>query len=92
MISTDPKVLADLGKAIYERRYKAAFEHDHAGKFAAIDLNDESATVGETASSCLIDARNAKPDGFFHLIRVGHAVTFDVGMSYRHGFPTRIHR
>ena len=56
LISTNPKVIADLGHKIYERLYREAFELEHAGKFVAIDLNDESATIGETASSALFNA------------------------------------
>ena len=92
LISTNPEVIAELGEKIYEIRYKAAFEVEHYGKFAAIDINGGSATLGDSASSALLKASADHPDGFFHLIRVGHTATFEVGMTYRNADPTRIHR
>ena len=92
LISTNPEVIADLGQKIYERRYKAAFEIENAGKFVAINVHDESAAIGDTAYAALTKAQSDHPDGFFHLIRVGHATTFDLGMPFRNADSTRILR
>lgn len=86
----NPRVVSDAGEKIYERLYKASYESSHAGKFVAINVLDESATIGDTASEALAKARTAHPKGLFHLIRVGHSGAFEVGLAYRHVHADRI--
>jgi hypothetical protein len=86
----NPKAISDAGKKIYERLYKADYERSRLGKFVAINILDESATVGDTASEALAHARAKHPKGLFHLIRVGHSAAFEVGLAYRHVHADRI--
>ncbi len=88
---TDPRAIADAANKIYEERYKADYEARFPGKYAAINIADQSATVGETSSSTLSQARQNHPGGLFHLIRIGHAGTFDVGFSHRYVHSSRVY-
>jgi hypothetical protein len=86
----NPKAISELGESIYVRLYKAEYEKNHRGKYVAININDESATVGDTASSVLREAKKRHPQGLFHLIRVGRSGAFEVGIAYRHVGTSRI--
>ena len=88
----DPKSVSEAGAAIYDRLYKAEYEAKHFDQYVAINLHDESATLGSTASQALVEAKKRHPDGFFYLIRVGHAGAFEVGLGYRNVSSTRVHR
>jgi len=88
----DPKQIAELGESIYARLYRAEYEQKHAGRYAAIDIDNESATIGQTASEALANAKLKSPHGFFHLIRVGHPAAFEVGLAYRNVHANRLHR
>jgi hypothetical protein len=86
----DPKAISEAGEKIYERLYKAEYERSHLGKFVAINILDESATLGDSATEALSSARAKYPKGLFHLIRVGHSGAFEVGLAYRHVSADRI--
>ncbi len=86
----NPKAISERGESIYARLYKAEYEKNHAGKYVAINLDDESATVGDTASSVLAEAKKQHPHGLFHLIRVGHSGAFEFGIAYRHVRSSRV--
>jgi hypothetical protein len=86
----NPKAISEAGKKIYERLYQAEYEKSHLGKFVAINILDESATLGDTASEALNSARARYPKGLFHLIRVGHSGAFEVGLAHRHVHADRI--
>jgi hypothetical protein len=86
----DPKAISEAGKRIYERLYRAEYEKSRLGTFVAINILDESATPGSTATEALGSARAKYPKGLFHLIRVGHSGAFEVGPAYRHANTDRI--
>jgi hypothetical protein len=88
----DPRHISELGEEIYNRLYKAEYAQEHAGQYVAININDESATIGKTASEALAEAKLKSPHGFFHLIRVGHPAAFEVGLAYRNVHSNRLHR
>lgn len=88
----DPKQIAELGATIYNRLYKADYEKNHPGEYVAINISDESATLGASAAEALMSAKAKYPRGFFHLIRVGHPGAFEVGFAYRYVNPDRLHR
>jgi hypothetical protein len=88
----DPKVISQLGTRIYEAKYKSEYEKLHIGKFLAINILDESATLGATATEALTMAKQQHPKGFFHLIRIGHSGAFEVGMAYRNVHTDRLLR
>lgn len=79
----NPSEVSKAGEAIYERLYKSEYEQKHPGKYAAINLADESVTLGDTASAALAEAKRLHPRGFFHIIRVGYQGAFEVGLAYR---------
>jgi hypothetical protein len=78
----NPKVISDEGEKIYSQR-RQELEADHLGEFAAINVVDGSITLGPSASETLLRAKTKQPGGLFHLIRIGHAGAFEVGMAYR---------
>jgi hypothetical protein len=86
----DPKAISDAGKRIYDRLYRAEYEKSRLGTFVAINVLDESATPGITATEALGSAKAKSPKGLFHLIRVGHSGAFEVGLAYRHAIADRI--
>lgn len=88
----DPQAISEKGEEIYNSKYRAEYEAKYSGKFVAINIADESATLGETGSEALFAARQQHPNGLFHLIRVGHAGAFEVGLAYRDVPTTRISR
>jgi hypothetical protein len=73
---TNPKAISEAGERIYDRLYRAEYEKRHLGKFVAIDITTETATLGATSSEVLADSRNANRKGLFHLIRIGHPAAF----------------
>lgn len=72
----DPQAIADRGEAIYAERYKEEFEGLHRGKFAAIDVETEEASLSETSGGALLEAHRRSPNTFVHLIRVGFPCAF----------------
>lgn len=79
----NPKAIADAGERIYQEKFQAAFEAEHMGEFAAINVVKETAFVGNTPELAFQSARQDDPQGIFHLIRVGYAGAFQMG--YQHG-------
>jgi hypothetical protein len=88
----DPQAISEIGNRIYEAKYRSEYQSQYPGQFVAINVLDESATLGETASEALIKAKQQHPNGFFHLIRIGHAGAFEVGMAYRNVHTDRVLR
>jgi hypothetical protein len=88
----DPRAIAQKGEEIYNSKYRKEYEAKHDGKFVAINIDDESATIGDTASATLFAAREQHPNGLFHLMRVGHAGAFQVGFGFRDVPPARVSR
>jgi hypothetical protein len=88
----NPKAISEAGEKIYAAKYKVQYERDYNGKFVAINILDESATLGNSGTEALSKARESYPKGIFHLIRVGHSGAFEVGTSYRHVDTDRLLR
>jgi hypothetical protein len=86
----NPEQISELGESIYARLYKADYEENHPSKYVAINVRDESATLGDTASSVLAEAKKRYPQGLFHLIRVGHSGAFEFGIDYRNVRASRV--
>jgi hypothetical protein len=72
----DAQAIADRGEAIYAEKYKKEFERLHHGKFAAIDVETEQASLSETSGGALLEAHRRSPNTFVHLIRVGFPSAF----------------
>ena len=57
----DLKSIAKLGEDIYRQKYQAQYETVHVGKFVAINVQTESATVAATPDESIERARAATP-------------------------------
>jgi hypothetical protein len=78
------QAIAELGEAIYKQKYQHDFEKNLKEKFVAINVNTGEATIADTTEEAVRIALGKDPDGFFHLVQVGHQSAFDAGwlMSY----------
>jgi hypothetical protein len=76
----NPNAVSLAGRRIYDERYRAEYEAKCKGQFVAIDILEGSATLGATADEALAKAESLHPNGFFHVIRVGHRSAFHVGV------------
>ena len=79
----NPQEISEAGERIYNEQYKAEYEQEHLHEFLAIDVLGGSATVGTTAMEAVSKAQELHPEGFFHLIRIGHAAAFEHGFGRR---------
>jgi hypothetical protein len=79
-----PQEICDAGERIYNEQYKAEYEQKHLHEFVAIDVLGGSATLGATTMEAVGKAQELHPEGFFHLIRVGHVAAFEHGRRPRH--------
>ena len=89
--SADPKAISERGVEIYAERYKQRYEQEHFGKFLAVNVLDGSATLGDTSSAALLEAKKASPSGLFHLIRVGYPAAFGMSLTHRNVPSNRVH-
>ncbi len=80
-ISVTPSTrdIALRGEAIYEQKYQAEYEKTLRGKYVAINVNSSEAIVADTGEDAIRLALERDPDGFFHLVRVGHRAPFEAG-------------
>jgi hypothetical protein len=76
--------IAERGAALYRQKYQHDFEKTKGGKFVAINVNTTEATIGDTSEEAVRLALAKDPNGFFHLVQVGHQSAFEAGwfMSY----------
>lgn len=80
-----PKAIADAGERIYRDKFQALFEPEHSGEFAAINVLAETATLGATPEAAFEAARQADPNGVYHLVRVGYPGAFQISYQQTHG-------
>ena len=66
-----PSAMAETGQKIYDERYRAEMEVNQHGRYVAINVRTEDASVGETPEQALDEGRRRDPHGLFHLVRVG---------------------
>jgi len=83
--SLNPKMIAKLGEDIYRQKYQSEYEAHHLGKFVAINVRNQQATLGESPYEALEQAKAADPQGLFHLIRVGFSSAFQITHAYEYG-------
>jgi len=83
----DPRVIAERGMKIYDRIFRAKYERESRGRFAAIDINSERAYVADYPEEALARARTAAPDGTFYLVHIGSRAAFK--LSRRTGRVSR---
>jgi hypothetical protein len=72
----DPKLTAEIGRKIYEERYRESLEAAQHGKFLAIDVESGVASLGDNANQAMDAAREAVPGGWYFLMRIGHQAAF----------------
>ena len=85
----NPNEVSEAGKRIYDSRYREEFEEKYWGQFVAINVIDGSATLGQSPSSTLFEAKENQADGFFHLMRVGHATAYELKTPQHYGRTNR---
>jgi len=78
---TNPKAIAQTGEQIYLHQFKKEYEEIHIGKFVAINVIAETASLGDTPEGALDAARAADPKGIFHLIRVGFPSAYQISYA-----------
>lgn len=80
-----PKEIAEAGERIYRDKYKQEYEKSYPGQFAAINIKTGAAVVRPAAEAAAIAAREASPDGVFHLIKIGSPGAFQLGFAHSNG-------
>lgn len=75
---SNPKAIAEAAETIYREMYQQDFEQNQPGKFVVINIRTKTATLGDNASDALVKARQADPQGIFHLMRVGFPGAFQL--------------
>lgn len=78
----NPKAIAAAGEEIY-KSIQNELESNHRGEFIAINVKTRVYHLGNTAEAALENARNAEPDGLFHLIRVGFSGAFQISHAFQ---------
>jgi hypothetical protein len=76
--------IAERGEAIYKEKYAKKLEAAEPGKFVAINITSEEATISETAEAAVRLAMEKDPSGFFHLIRIGKEGAIEAGWYMSH--------
>lgn len=76
--------IAERGEAIYKQKYAQKLEAAEPGKFVAINIRTEEATISETAEAAVRLAMEKDPSGFFHLIRIGKEGAIEAGWYMSH--------
>jgi hypothetical protein len=74
----DPAAFARKAETIYNRKYRAKYEHRYHGQIVAIDVASEEAFVGKTELAALNKARRKHPDRVFYFLRVGYKAALRV--------------
>ena len=87
----DPRIISEKGTEIYNAKYRAEYEKEYPNQYLAINVFDETVTLGDTASSALLEAKKNKPNGLFYLVWIGHPGAFEVGLAYRNVIANRVH-
>jgi hypothetical protein len=72
----DARKIVAKGLEIYDRKYRAKFEEQHDGTFAAIDIDSEAVYLADLPENALSKARAASPKGLFFLLRIGSPGAF----------------
>lgn len=80
MIATlnNPLDIAREGERLYDERHRARLEAQSPGQFAAVNVHTGDVHVAVEAIEALALARQAAPDGLFHLVLIGEDGAFRV--------------
>jgi len=72
----DPLDIAKKAESLYREKLKSELEQKHFGKFVAIDVGSGDVFIADTPEGALEKAREAKPTGFFHAIKIGSEAVY----------------
>ena len=89
---SNPQAIAEVGLKIYKEKFQTEYEKTHLGSFAAIDVVSQLIYVADTPEKALKDGKDADPNGFFHLIKIGSAGAFRVSYSSHNANNTWLFR
>ena len=76
-----PQEVAKRGEEIYARDHRERLEAESTDQFVAIDVSSGQAYVAPQPEAALEAAREAAPDGVFHLIKIGSEGAFRVSYT-----------
>ena len=76
--------IAARGIAIYEEKWEEELLKTSVGKFVAINVRSGDADVADTSEEAIRSAEKKDPNGYFHLIRIGHKAAFAAGWYMSH--------
>ena len=83
-----PDRIAEKGEKIYRDKYQNEYEGRFRGKLVAISLETENAYMGASPVEALQAAKQAEPNAYFHLIKVGAPGVY----TFAYSSPSRGHR
>jgi hypothetical protein len=87
----NPTRLAELGRKLYDERFKDAYAAEHTGEVLAIDVDSGTAYLGTSPLEALTTARAANSNGHFHLVKIGFSGVYEL-RSGRPGSRVRLVR
>jgi hypothetical protein len=77
------KVIARLGREIYDREIRKKVEKKHHGKFLVIEVDSHDYEIDEDAVAANERLRQRHPDSLFYMLRIGHRGAFKLGTRFR---------
>jgi len=73
-----PGLTNEVGKRIYDERYRQKYEPLHEGKYISIDVESGEAGLGDSLDEAMKAAREVAPNGWFYSFRIGYPNAFRV--------------
>ncbi len=80
-MNATPQAIAEKGERIYKEKYQQEYEKTLAGKFVAIDINTEKASVADSPEEAFEAAQKDNPGGYYHLIKIGSPGVYRAGYT-----------
>lgn len=74
---SNPNAIAKVGEEIYGT-LRTELESAEHGKFVAINIETRKYYLGDNPEESLEKAKQAEPNGIFHLVRVGYPGAFRI--------------
>lgn len=71
--------VARLGREIYEQDIRSEVEHDHDGRFMAVDVTTGHYELADEELVAFDRAERKNPEGTFFLLRVGRRAAHRLG-------------
>ncbi len=83
MVSEETKAVAKKAKEIYEDRLRVRLEQSELGRYVSIEPESGDYFLGDTFDDAANAAIERYPERLTHIIRVGHAAAFHLGVLVR---------